>query len=140
MSARYSAKRSRSSEKLYLPITSRLRYCKIHSFILQAFRWLVVTCCILERRRTLTGSNTSVQIPHPRSWPRLPSDDMVSILTSPSKKINMKSYHKIVCFLVLGLLGSCADFDELVQNKNLPTSVPPALLLTGALEHMNNQN
>jgi hypothetical protein len=53
----------------------------------------------------------------------------------------MKTYSKIVfIFLVMAVLGGCQDYDELVKNPNLPTSVPPSLLLTGALERMNYQN
>lgn len=50
-------------------------------------------------------------------------------------------YYKILPFMILALLlTDCQDYNDLVKNKNLPTSAPPALLLTGALEHMNNQN
>lgn len=42
--------------------------------------------------------------------------------------------------LSLVLLGSCQNYNELVKNPNLPTSVPPSLILTGVLEHMNNEN
>jgi len=53
----------------------------------------------------------------------------------------MKSQIKIYTIvIVLLVMGSCQDFDVLVKNPNLPTAVPPSLLLTGALEHMNNQN
>src|SRR6187431_2537981 len=53
----------------------------------------------------------------------------------------MKAYYKILATVfALILLGSCQDYDELVKNPNLPTSVPPSLLLTGVLEHMNDQN
>ncbi len=53
----------------------------------------------------------------------------------------MKSNNKIYAFvLVLFFLSSCQDFNELVKNPNLPTTVPPSLLLTGALERMNNEN
>jgi hypothetical protein len=53
----------------------------------------------------------------------------------------MRSYNKVIGFLLtVVLLGGCQNFDELVVNKNLPTSVPPDLLLTGILEHMNDQN
>ncbi len=53
----------------------------------------------------------------------------------------MKSNIKFVTtFLALILLGSCQDFSELVKNPNLPNSAPPSLLLTGVLEHMNDQN
>lgn len=53
----------------------------------------------------------------------------------------MKLQSKIFSLaLVVGLLSGCQDFDELANNPNLPTSVPPNLLLTGALEHMNDQN
>ncbi len=53
----------------------------------------------------------------------------------------MKPYYKILMSLwVIALLGSCKDYNELVKNPNLPTTVPPSLLLTGALEHLNDQN
>jgi hypothetical protein len=53
----------------------------------------------------------------------------------------MKAYKKImITILAACVTFSCSDFNELVQNKNLPTTVPPALLLTGALEHMNREN
>jgi hypothetical protein len=53
----------------------------------------------------------------------------------------MRSYTKaIVVLLTAVLLGGCQNFDDLVVNKNLPTTVPPGLLLTGALEHLNDQN
>lgn len=53
----------------------------------------------------------------------------------------MKSRIKIVAsVLSLVLLGSCQNFNELVKNPNLPSTVPPSLLLTGALERMNAAN
>jgi len=53
----------------------------------------------------------------------------------------MRSYNKIIAiFLTVVLLGGCQNFDDLVVNKNLPTSVTPNLLLTGALQHLNDQN
>lgn len=53
----------------------------------------------------------------------------------------MKSHLKIFAVtLSILVLGSCQNFDELVKNKNLPTSVPPSLILTGVLAHMNDQN
>jgi hypothetical protein len=53
----------------------------------------------------------------------------------------MNTYKKILITIVAATFAvNCADYDELVQNKNLPTAVPPALLLTGVLEHMNNEN
>ena len=53
----------------------------------------------------------------------------------------MKSYIKIFfAVLSLILLDSCEDYNQLVKNPNLPTSVPPSLILTGVLEHMNDQN
>lgn len=55
--------------------------------------------------------------------------------------MNMKLNIKIVTALFsLLVLGSCQDFNELVKNPNLPTTVPPSLLLTGALNRMNDQN
>jgi hypothetical protein len=36
--------------------------------------------------------------------------------------------------------GSCEDYNELVKNKNVPASAPPSVILTGLLEHMNDQN
>lgn len=53
----------------------------------------------------------------------------------------MKLYIKLfIAVLTLVILGSCQDYNELVNNTNLPTSVPPSLLLSNALVHMNNQN
>jgi hypothetical protein len=53
----------------------------------------------------------------------------------------MRSISKIIAVLLaVFVLGACQDFDQLVLNKNLPSSSPPALLLTGALEHLNDQN
>jgi hypothetical protein len=53
----------------------------------------------------------------------------------------MKAYYKVlITSFALVLLGGCKNYDELVKNPNLPTSVPPALLLTGVLEHLNDQN
>src|ERR1041385_1168239 len=53
----------------------------------------------------------------------------------------MRSYNKVIAIvLTVVLLGGCQNFDDLVVNHNLPTSVPPYLLLTGALEHLNDQN
>ena len=50
-------------------------------------------------------------------------------------------YYKILPFMILALLlTDCQDYNDLVKNKNLPTSAPPALLLTGAMEHLNNEN
>src|SRR6478736_3279781 len=47
-------------------------------------------------------------------------------------------YFAIVLSLVL--LGSCQNYNELVKNPNLPTAVPPSLILTGLLEHFNAAN
>lgn len=53
----------------------------------------------------------------------------------------MKSNIKIFfAMLFLVVLGACQDYNQLSNNPNLPTSVPPSLLLTGALQHMNDQN
>lgn len=53
----------------------------------------------------------------------------------------MKPNIKIVATLFMLLIfGGCQDYNELVKNPNLPTTVPPSLLLTGALNRMNNQN
>lgn len=53
----------------------------------------------------------------------------------------MKFINKILVSLFAAfLLASCQNFDELVVNKNLPVSITPNLLLTGALEHLNDQN
>jgi hypothetical protein len=53
----------------------------------------------------------------------------------------MKSSIKLfVLTLPLILLGSCQNYNELVKNPNLPTTVPPSLIITGILEHMNNEN
>ncbi|MBL0739618.1 SusD/RagB family nutrient-binding outer membrane lipoprotein [Chryseolinea lacunae] len=53
----------------------------------------------------------------------------------------MRPFQKIftVALTVASLVG-CQNYDDLVKNPNLPESVPPSLLLTGVLEHMNNQN
>ena len=47
---------------------------------------------------------------------------------------------RIFSAMAILLAASCQDYNELVQNKNLPTTAPPALLLSGVLEHMNDQN
>ncbi len=52
----------------------------------------------------------------------------------------MKSSKIIIALLVLVVLNSCQDFDTLVKNPNLPTSVPPSLLLTGLLNGLNEEN
>jgi hypothetical protein len=53
----------------------------------------------------------------------------------------MKSNIKIFfAMLFLVVLGACQDYNQLSNNPNLPTSVPPSLLLTGALQYMNDQN
>jgi hypothetical protein len=52
-----------------------------------------------------------------------------------------KNMYRILSLIVaITLLTACQDFDELVQNKNLPTSVPPSLLFTGAIVSMNDAN
>jgi hypothetical protein len=51
----------------------------------------------------------------------------------------MKKYKNIL-LVVLTVLMGCQNYDELVKNPNLPTSSPPALLLTGALTSMNDEN
>ncbi|MFN8342601.1 MAG: SusD/RagB family nutrient-binding outer membrane lipoprotein [Cyclobacteriaceae bacterium] len=40
--------------------------------------------------------------------------------------------------LAMVLISSCKNYDELVKNPNLPTAVPPNLLLHGVLNTMNN--
>ncbi len=53
----------------------------------------------------------------------------------------MKLYSKLFAAIIaLVALGSCQDYNQLVNNPNLPTSVPPSLLLTNALNRMNDQN
>ena len=53
----------------------------------------------------------------------------------------MKSYKKIIsAILTIVVLAGCQDYNVLVKNPNLPISAPPSLLLTGILEHMNDQN
>lgn len=53
----------------------------------------------------------------------------------------MKLHTKILSTVfLLSTLSGCQDYDELVKNPNLPTAVPPSLLLTGALDHMNADN
>lgn len=42
--------------------------------------------------------------------------------------------------LFLVVLGACQDYNQLSTNSNLPTSVPPSLLLTSSLQYMNDQN
>jgi hypothetical protein len=46
----------------------------------------------------------------------------------------------IVALFLLVVMGACQDYNQLANNPNLPTSVPPSLLLTGALQYMNDQN
>ena len=54
---------------------------------------------------------------------------------------NMKSVNKFIYVIfAIAVLAGCKDFDELVKNPNLPTAVPPNLLLTGVLDRMNNEN
>nr|WP_321332383.1 SusD/RagB family nutrient-binding outer membrane lipoprotein [uncultured Bacteroides sp.] len=45
----------------------------------------------------------------------------------------------IIISLTLLLLTSCSDFDELKLNENLPNSVPPSLLLNGALYDLHDE-
>jgi hypothetical protein len=52
----------------------------------------------------------------------------------------MKAYYKIFATAAIVILSGCQDFDELVKNKNVPTEVPPSLLLTGIMNRMNDQN
>ncbi len=52
----------------------------------------------------------------------------------------MKNFKIISVIVVLLSVSGCQDFNELVKNKNLPTSAPPALLLSGVLERLNDQN
>jgi len=52
----------------------------------------------------------------------------------------MKSKTKIIVAALVFFMLGCQNYDELVKNPNLPTTVPPSLLLTGALEYMNNEN
>jgi hypothetical protein len=53
----------------------------------------------------------------------------------------MKAYIKFfTAILAIIFFGSCQDYNELVQNKNVPTSVPPSLLLAEELNHLNDQN
>ena len=53
----------------------------------------------------------------------------------------MKKYIRIIASaLLIAIISSCQDFNELVKNPNLPSAVPPSLLLTGALAHLNDQN
>jgi Starch-binding associating with outer membrane len=48
----------------------------------------------------------------------------------------MKKY--ILSFLIISILASCSDYQKLEVNPNLPTSVPPSLILKGALSKMND--
>jgi hypothetical protein len=48
----------------------------------------------------------------------------------------MKKFKYIILGLVLLTANACQDFEELEQNKNKPSSVPPGLLLNGALVDM----
>jgi hypothetical protein len=53
----------------------------------------------------------------------------------------MNAYTKfLTAILFIVMLGGCQDYNELVQNKNVPTSVPPATLLAEVLNHLNDQN
>jgi len=51
----------------------------------------------------------------------------------------MKKYKKILFFVFTAFFG-CKNYDDLVKNPNQPTSVPPALLLTGILKDMTDAN
>jgi Starch-binding associating with outer membrane len=48
----------------------------------------------------------------------------------------MKKY--ILSFLIISILASCSDYQKLEVNPNLPTSVPPSLILKNALSKMND--
>ncbi len=51
----------------------------------------------------------------------------------------MKNYKYLVSFiLTMALLTSCEDFKELEQNKNLPTSVPPSVVIRSVLFDATN--
>ncbi len=53
----------------------------------------------------------------------------------------MKLQIKILLIVLsISFLDACKNFDSLVKNPNLPTSVPPSTILLGVLEHMNNEN
>ena len=51
----------------------------------------------------------------------------------------MKKYI-VLMIAVFTMLTGCKNYDELVVNPNKPTSVPPSLLLTGALNSMGDDN
>jgi Starch-binding associating with outer membrane len=51
----------------------------------------------------------------------------------------MKNYKYIALIvLTMTMLVSCQDFAELEQNKNLPTSVPPSVVIKGILIDLTN--
>lgn len=52
----------------------------------------------------------------------------------------MKSYRNFMALTLLVLLGSCQDYNQLVQNPNLPTKAAPSLILTGVINSMNDAN
>ncbi|MBS1555106.1 MAG: SusD/RagB family nutrient-binding outer membrane lipoprotein [Bacteroidetes bacterium] len=53
----------------------------------------------------------------------------------------MKSNIKIAAsFLMILLVTSCQNFNELVKNPNLPESSPPSYILTGLLNSLNTDN
>ncbi len=54
----------------------------------------------------------------------------------------MKTHNKIAITAVLAmiLLGSCQDYNQLVNNPNLPLTSPPSLLFTGILNSMADDN
>ncbi len=53
----------------------------------------------------------------------------------------MKTIKKISLLLVgIVVLAGCQDYNTLVKNPNLPTTVPPSLIFTGILNTMNDDN
>jgi hypothetical protein len=51
----------------------------------------------------------------------------------------MKNYKYIASIvLTMTILVSCQDFAELEQNKNLPTSVPPSVVIRSILIDLTN--
>jgi hypothetical protein len=57
-------------------------------------------------------------------------------------KLVMKAFNKYYLHLTLtiALFAGCQNYDDLVVNKNLPTSSPPSLILTTAINRLNDQN
>jgi hypothetical protein len=52
----------------------------------------------------------------------------------------MKTKNLFMILLAFLPVIGCSDFNQLVQNPNLPTSVPPNLIFTGVVNTMNDNN